>query len=442
MQLTRKVRIYPTSEQESVLWTLSDICRVLYNAALEERKIAWEVNKKSINYYHQQNKLPTFKEEHPEFNQVYSKVLQSTLHSLDYNYSSFFTLNKSDPLARPPGFRGKDYFFTMKYNQSGFNFDREKSQIKLSQFVEDVPKSMLTFKIPEKVSKKLVESGGQIAQIDVFQDHKHKWYLSIVYELTPPEYHDNDLHQAWDLGITKHVGVNTSGKFKEVRNIRPDKYWLKPISELQSRRDHCKKRDRRKKNCRNSSKKWVQLNNLKHKCERKRKNQMLDFQHKKSLMIVKNTKANTIVVGKLDVKRMTKSKQSTKKSGKQNKNLNRSTQGAGYLGRFVQLLTYKAERVGKKVIKVDEKFTTQECCCCCKRHKMTLADRVMKCDCGNEIDRDRNSAINIMVNFLSQNAMCTGYQKFSGNLRKTGVDIRPLHSQEAPSSTLHERRVG
>lgn len=44
----------------------------------------------------------------------------------------------------------------------------------------------------------------------------------------------------------------------------------------------------------------------------------------------------------------------------------------------------------------------------------------MCCVCGNYIDRDGNSAINIMLNFLSQNALWTGYQKFADNLQQTG----------------------
>jgi putative transposase len=57
----------------------------------------------------------------------------------------------------------------------------------------------------------------------------------------------------------------------------------------------------------------------------------------------------------------------------------------------------------------------------------------MECDCGNVIDRDRNSAVAIIVRFLSQNALWTGYQQFVGNLRKTGLPTPKLevYSQEA-----------
>ena len=68
--------------------------------------------------------------------------------------------------------------------------------------------------------------------------------------------------------------------------------------------------------------------------------------------------------------------------------------------RFAQFLTYKAERLGKKVIRIGEEKTTKACCKCGKLSKRTIYERFIKCDCGNQIDRDLNSAVNIMVKFL------------------------------------------
>jgi putative transposase len=113
--------------------------------------------------------------------------------------------------------------------------------------------------------------------------------------------------------------------------------------------------------------------------------------------------------------------------------LNRSTQNNGYLGRFVRFLSYKAELAGKKVIEIDESYTSKECYACGELHGMPLWVRTMKCDCGNVIDRDRNSSVGIMLRFLSQFALWTGYQQFVGNLRNTGLLTPTLevHSQEA-----------
>ena len=416
MQLTRKVRIYPTKEQEDTLWVLSERCRLIYNFALAERKEKWETEQKSVSYVDQQNKLPEIKERYPGYKQVNSKVLQMALKTLDGGYKSFFALTKIDPEARPPGFRGRNYFFTMKYNQSGFRVTDD--EVQLSHKVKGGAKLIFPITPYAKFT--------DVKQVDVHYN-EGKWYLSIVDEIEPPEYKDNGLYQAFDLGITKQTAVNTAGKFFELKNIRPDKYWNKTIDKIIGRRDHCIKHT--KTNCRPSSRKWVMLNNIKRKFEKKRSNQIVDFQHKASLMIVRNTKANTIIVGDLDVKSMPQSK-------KANRGMNRSTQGTGYLARFTGFLTYKAERIGKKVIEISERNTTKACCRCGKLHEMPPWVRVMECECGNVLDRDRNSAVNIMARFLSQNAMWTGYQQFAGNLRKTGLDIPPVYSQEAPCASV------
>jgi len=65
-----------------------------------------------------------------------------------------------------------------------------------------------------------------------------------------------------------------------------------------------------------------------------------------------------------------------------------------------QFLTYKAELLGKRIIRIDELYTTQDCCICGKRVKRKIRERIIMCDCGNPMKRDQNSAVNIMERFL------------------------------------------
>ena len=199
----------------------------------------------------------------------------------------------------------------MKYNQSGFKVTDE--EVQLSHKVEGGAKLVFPITTYAKFT--------DVKQVDVHYN-EGKWYLSIVDEIKPPEYHDNGLYQALNLGITKQTPVNMEGKFFELKNIVPDLYCR--IRRLPDNRsgDHCIKHT--KTNCRPSSKKSLMLNNIKRKFEKKRANQIFDFQHKASLMIVRNTKANTIVVGDLDVKSMPQSKRA-------NRGMNRSTQGTDTL---------------------------------------------------------------------------------------------------------------
>jgi putative transposase len=168
----------------------------------------------------------------------------------------------------------------------------------------------------------------------------------------------------------------------------------KKIEQVQSYRDHCKK----------SSHRWFLYNKKLGRMKQKCAFQMRDYQHRISNKIINNTRANTLIIGDLNLKHMVKKQKGSgnRLKAKARKTLHYSIQSTGSLGRFAQFLTYKAEIVGKRVIRIDESYTSQQCCICGKRAKRALSERVIKCDCGNQIDRDLNSAVNIMQKFLTQ----------------------------------------
>ena len=171
MKLTQKIKKTPTLSQELVLNALSERCRLCYNFALSERKEAFKNNSK-ISYIDQQNDLPKIKAKFPEYKYVYSKVLQHTLRTLDADYKSFFALHKKgDNNARLPKFKGKQFFTTMVYNQSGFKSG--KGFIELSH--KHPIGTKLWFRIPEQFIF------SKIYQITIFKD-KDEYFLSIVYE--------------------------------------------------------------------------------------------------------------------------------------------------------------------------------------------------------------------------------------------------------------------
>jgi putative transposase len=373
------------------MWILSEKCRLLYNFALAERKENWKSNKdkpkkerKYIKYIDQQNMLPQTKEKYPEYKWVYSKVLQMTLKKLDGNYKSFLALRKKgDENARPPKFKNKRYFTTLCYNQSGFKiFD---STIKFSH--KHPSKEIISFKIP----KNLI-SQQKIKQVEIYLDSLKHWFISITYEIETPKYKDNGLYQAFDLGVSQTAGVNIHGKRILFKHRRADLYWKKKVEEVQGKRDHCKK----------ASNKWNWYDQKLKKMKQRKANQLKDFQHWLSKQIIEHTKANTIIIGDLKVKKMAKKKKGTGnfKTTKAQKTLNHSVHNTGFMSRFAEFLTYKAEMIGKRVIRIGEEKTTRTCCKCGKSSKRAIYERVIICDCGNQIDRDLNSSINIMVKFL------------------------------------------
>jgi len=77
-------------------------------------------------------------------------------------------------------------------------------------------------------------------------------------------------------------------------------------------------------------------------------------------------------------------------------NFGKSVSDNGY-GKFREMLEYKLGWQGKELVKVDRFFPSSKKCCKCGKVKkeLKLSERIYCCECGNEMDRDRNAAINI-----------------------------------------------
>ena len=74
----------------------------------------------------------------------------------------------------------------------------------------------------------------------------------------------------------------------------------------------------------------------------------------------------------------------------------KSVQDNGY-GMFRNMLDYKLAWKGKKLVKINRFFPSSKKCSKCGKIKkeLKLSERIYCCTCGNEMDRDRNAAINI-----------------------------------------------
>ncbi len=102
MKQAFRYRIFPTKHQEATLRTQLSLCCQLYNAGLQERREAYRMGGKSITFTVQSAQLPDIKELRPEYEAIYSQVLQDVLHRLDQAFKAFFRRVKNGEVPGYP----------------------------------------------------------------------------------------------------------------------------------------------------------------------------------------------------------------------------------------------------------------------------------------------------------------------------------------------------
>ena len=139
------------------------------------------------------------------------------------------------------------------------------------------------------------------------------------------------------------------------------------------------------------------------KAHRKIRNQRRDFLHKESRKLV--DRYQVIVFEDIQISHLTRAPKAKpdEATGQYLPNgaaakggLNKSILDAGW-GMFVGMCTSKAEEAGRTLLKVSPRFTSQVCSSCGTVKKKDLSERWHSCDCGAELDRDVNAAINILA---------------------------------------------
>ena len=86
-----------------------EVCRELYNAALQERRDAWKLNRQSVSFAAQCAQLPQIKPLRPDVAEVHSQVLQATLRRLQRSFENFFRRVKAgEKEAGFPRFKSRE----------------------------------------------------------------------------------------------------------------------------------------------------------------------------------------------------------------------------------------------------------------------------------------------------------------------------------------------
>ena len=116
---TFKEKLRPTPEQERALDVVVWRCRDLYNAALEQRIIAYQRRRVSLSRYEQEAELKAIRAEFPEYGAIQSHILQDTLARLDKTYQAFFRRIQRGEKAGLPRFKGRNRYHSFTFKEYG-----------------------------------------------------------------------------------------------------------------------------------------------------------------------------------------------------------------------------------------------------------------------------------------------------------------------------------
>jgi putative transposase len=130
---TYKDKLIPTPIQERELRRVLDLCRSLYNTALEQRITACRRAGASLSRSQQEAELKVIRAAFPEYAAIHSPVVQDVLARLDKTYQAFFRRVRAGEKAGCPRYQGRDRFHSFTFKEYGDGATLENSFLVLSK---------------------------------------------------------------------------------------------------------------------------------------------------------------------------------------------------------------------------------------------------------------------------------------------------------------------
>jgi putative transposase len=355
MRKSFKFRIFPNKQQTECLERSLNLCRDLYNSAVQERRDAWRLNRTRISFFDQSKQVPDIRKLNPDYMQIQARVCDQVLRQVDKSFQAFFRRCKSGEKPGFPRFKGRAFFNSFFYNREGFRFVGNKLRLANIGLV--------------KICQHR-EIEGTIKEVTVKREGS-KWYAIVACDhvlvavLEP---------SGETVGID--VGIESFATLSDGTSMDNWKYYESSAKQLRV----AQRRIARRKKGSNRRRKAVATLRVIHQ---KIFNQRSDFQHKLSTDLIREY--DLIAVEKLNIKGLSKGM-----LAKQVLDVSWSS--------FFHKLKYKAENAGRELIEVNPAYTSQDCSGCGHREKKSLSVRKHNCqNCGLVLHRDHNAALNILA---------------------------------------------
>lgn len=344
-----KIRIYPNLEQKSYLHKAFGCTRFIYNYFLDKSQKAWNENKEYFNCFESQKEITKLKktEECSWLKEIDSSAMCNALNHLDTAYKNLYQARKEK----------KEYnlkFKSKKIHRESFTSQAIKTSVGYNIKIDFENKRI---KIPKLKSWIKYRDGREafdyksIQFITIKQTPAGNYYATILFRIpkTVNTYEAKlDKSIGADFGLKNFITLSNGEKINSPECLKKSLRKLKRLSKSFSKK---------KTNSKNKEKARIKLA----KCYEKIANQRKYFNDCLSKKLLDNY--DFIFIEDLNISAMQKL-------------WGRKVSDIAW-SQFVNMLTYKAIKQGKLVLKIDRFYPSSKLCnhCGYKNEALSLNDR-------------------------------------------------------------------
>ena len=373
-----KIEINPTDEQKSKIHQIIGVSRFIYNFYIARNKEIYEKEGKFVSGMDfskwLNNEYIPNNQDKKWIKEVSSKATKQAIMNGDKSFRDFFKKAKGFPRFKKKKNQDVKAYFP-KNNKTDWTLERHRVKIPTLGWVR--------LKEFGYIPKNSVVKSGTVSQ------KADRYYVSILVEETYIKISNpNNEGLGIDLGIKEFAICSNGNKFKNINKTSTVKKIEKKLKreqrKLSRKYESLKIRNKNIKEGRatrqNIQKQVVKVQRL----HQRLANIRTDYINKTVFSIVKQ-KPSYITIEDLAVSNMMK-----------NKHLSKAIASQKFF-EFKTKLMSKCKQNNIELRIVDRFYPSSKTCSNCGGIKkdLKLSDRIYKCDCGFNIDRDLNASINL-----------------------------------------------
>ena len=152
-----------------------ELCRKLYNTALEQRITLWTHRRKSLSYIDQTYEIKNLRKEFPEYAAINSQVLQDPLKRIDLAFQAFYKRCKLKGIKSGfPKFKPRGFYRSITFKNTGWDLNDKYLD------VHNVGRFKLFLSRPIE---------GDIKTITIRLSMTNKWFVSFSCDNVPEKQH-------------------------------------------------------------------------------------------------------------------------------------------------------------------------------------------------------------------------------------------------------------